>query len=63
MPFIPYLNYKPVAWTLSVVYAGGGLNSLGGIAIDGDGNAWAGDNFHRRFNLLHFNSNQSHNDG
>jgi hypothetical protein len=45
VPFIPYLNYKPVAWTLSVVYAGGGLNSLGGIAFDGDGNAWAGDNF------------------
>jgi hypothetical protein len=45
VPFIPYLNYKPAAWTLSVVYAGGGLNSLGGIAIDGDGNAWAGDNF------------------
>ncbi len=45
VPFIPYLNFPPSAWTLSLVYAGGGLNSLGGIAIDGDGNLWAGDNF------------------
>jgi len=28
-----------------LVFAGGGLNSLGGIAIDGDGNMWADDNF------------------
>ncbi|WP_346837805.1 hypothetical protein [Microbulbifer sp. SAOS-129_SWC] len=45
VPFIPYLNFAPSAWTLSLVYAGGGLNSLGGIAIDGDGNLWSGDNF------------------
>jgi len=45
VPFIPYLNFAPSAWTLSLVYAGGGLNSLGGIAIDGDGNLWADDNF------------------
>lgn len=44
-PFIPYLNFDPPAWTLSLVYAGGGLNSLGGIAIDGEGNMWADDNF------------------
>jgi hypothetical protein len=43
--FIPYLNFAPSAWTLSLVYAGGGLNSLGGIAIDGEGNMWADDNF------------------
>jgi len=43
--FIPYLNFAPGAWTLSLVYAGGGLNSLGGIAIDSEGNLWAGDNF------------------
>ena len=30
---------------MSLVYAGGGLNSLGGIAIDGEGNMWADDNF------------------
>jgi len=45
VPFIPYLSFAPRAWTLSLVYAGGGLNSLGGIAIDGEGNLWAGDNF------------------
>jgi len=28
-----------------LAYSGGGLNSLGGIAIDGDGNMWADDNF------------------
>jgi streptogramin lyase len=44
-PFIPYLAFAPSAWTLSLVYAGGGLNSLGGIGIDGEGNMWAADNF------------------
>lgn len=44
-PFIPYLSFAPSAWTLSLVYAGGGLNSPGGIAIDGEGNLWAADNF------------------
>ena len=44
-PFIPYLNFDPSAWALSLVYAGGGLNSLGGIAVDGEGNMWADDNF------------------
>jgi len=42
---IPYLNYAPGAWTLSLAFAGGGLNSLGGIAVDGEGNLWADDNF------------------
>jgi len=42
---LPYLNFAPSAWTLSLVFAGGGLNSLGGIAIDGEGNLWADDNF------------------
>jgi len=45
VPHIPHLNFAPSAWTLSLVYAGGGLNSLGGIAIDGEGNLWADDNF------------------
>jgi hypothetical protein len=40
-PFIPYLNFAPSAWTLSLVYAGGGLNSLGGIAISPDDKVWA----------------------
>ncbi len=45
VPFIPYLSFAPSAWALSLVYAGGGLNSLGGIAIDGEGNMWADNNF------------------
>jgi hypothetical protein len=45
VPFIPYLSFAPRAWTLFLVYTGGGLNSLGGIAIDGEGNMWADDNF------------------
>ncbi len=44
VPFIPYLSFAPSAWTLSLVYAGGGLNAPGGIAIDGEGNLWANDN-------------------
>jgi len=44
-PHIPYLAFAPSAWTLSLVYAGGGLNSLGGLAFDSDGNLWADDNF------------------
>jgi streptogramin lyase len=45
VPFIPYLSFAPSAWTLSLVYAGGGMNSLGGIAIDGEGNMWSDNNF------------------
>lgn len=42
---IPYLNFAPSAWTLSLVYSGGGYCGVGGIAIDGEGNMWAADNF------------------
>ncbi len=45
VPFIPYLSFAPTAWTLSLVYSGGGINSPGGIAIDAEGNMWANDNF------------------
>jgi streptogramin lyase len=45
VPFIPYLAFAPSAWTLSLVYAGGGFNSVGGLAFDADGNVWGGDNF------------------
>jgi hypothetical protein len=45
VPFIPYLSFAPSAWTLSLAYAGGGMNSLGGIAIDGEGNMWSANNF------------------
>jgi len=31
---IPYLFYAPSAWTLSLVYAGGGFYAVGGAAID-----------------------------
>jgi hypothetical protein len=44
-PFVPYLSFAPSAWTLSLVFAGGGMNSLGGIAIDGEGNMWSDNNF------------------
>ncbi len=42
---IPYLTFAPNAWTLSLVYSGGGYSGVGGIAIDGDGNMWANNNF------------------
>ena len=45
VPFIPYLAFAPSAWTLSLVYAGGGFNSVGGLAFDAEGNVWGGDNF------------------
>jgi len=45
LPLVLMPVSTPQAWTLSLLYAGGGLNSLGGIAIDGEGNLWAGDNF------------------
>jgi sugar lactone lactonase YvrE len=45
VPFIPYLAFAPSAWTLSLIYAGGGFNSVGGLAFDGEGNVWGGDNF------------------
>jgi hypothetical protein len=43
-PFIPYLSFAPSAWTLSLVFAGGGLSAPGGIAFDGEGNLWTADN-------------------
>jgi DNA-binding beta-propeller fold protein YncE len=42
---IPYLNFAPSAWTLSLVYSGGGYCGVGGIAIDGEGNMWSANNF------------------
>jgi hypothetical protein len=42
---VPYLFYAPSAWTLSLVYAGGGFSAVGGAAIDGDGNFWTNDNW------------------
>jgi hypothetical protein len=45
VPFIPYLSFAPSARTLSLFYAGRGLNSLDGITIDGEGDMWADDEF------------------
>ena len=42
---IPYLNFAPSAWTLSLVYSGGGYSGVGGIAIDSEGNMWSANNF------------------
>lgn len=44
IPFRPYLLFAPGTWTIALRYAGGGLAGLGGIAIDGEGNAWAANN-------------------
>jgi hypothetical protein len=38
--FVPYLFYAPSAWTLSLVYSGGGFYAVGGAAIDVEGNFW-----------------------
>ncbi|WP_139840134.1 hypothetical protein [Pseudoruegeria sp. SK021] len=43
--YIPYLTFAPSAWTLSLVYSGGGYSGVGGIAIDGEGNMWSNNNF------------------
>jgi hypothetical protein len=44
VPFRPYLLFAPGTWTIALRYGGGGLSGLGGIGIDGDGNAWAANN-------------------
>jgi DNA-binding beta-propeller fold protein YncE len=36
--------FAPGTWTIALRYAGGGLAGLGGIGIDGEGNAWAANN-------------------
>ncbi len=42
---IPYLFDAPSAWTLSLVYAGGGFYGVGGAAIDVEGNFWTNNNW------------------
>ena len=42
---IPYLNFAPSSWTLSLVYSGGGYSGVGGITIDREGNMWSANNF------------------
>ncbi len=45
MALVPYLFYAPSAWTLSLVYAGGGFYAVGGAAIDVEGNFWTNNNW------------------
>ena len=42
---VPYLFYAPSAWTLSLVYGGGGFYAVGGAAIDVEGNFWTNNNW------------------
>ncbi len=42
---IPYLFFPPSAWTLSLVYGGGGFYAVGGAALDQDGNFWTNNNW------------------
>ncbi|MEP3330334.1 hypothetical protein [Sedimentitalea sp.] len=42
---VPYLFYAPSAWTLSLVYGGGGFYGVGGAALDADGNFWTNNNW------------------
>ena len=42
---IPYLNFAPSAWTLSLVYSGGGYSGVGGIVVDAEGAMWSANNF------------------
>jgi hypothetical protein len=44
-PFMPYLSWAPSAWVLPLKFTGGGLSAPGKLAIDSEGNCWAGDNF------------------
>ena len=44
-PFMPYLTWAPSAWVLPLKFTGGGLSAPGKLAIDSEGNCWAGDNW------------------
>jgi hypothetical protein len=47
-PFAPGLSAAPADWTLAIVFTGGGLEaSTYGVAIDGSGNAWFVNTFHK----------------
>jgi len=45
VPFMPYLTWAPSAWVLPLKFTGGGLSAPGKLAIDSEGNCWAGDNW------------------
>jgi len=40
LPYTPALGSSPNDFTISISFAGGGLNAPQGLAIDGSGNAW-----------------------
>lgn len=43
--YLPILRYVPTAWTLSLVYTGGGLDAPGGVEFDSNGFVWTNNNF------------------
>jgi DNA-binding beta-propeller fold protein YncE len=43
--YAPTLRYVPTAWTLSLVYTGGGLDAPGGVEFDANGFVWTNNNF------------------
>jgi hypothetical protein len=45
VPFMPYLNWAPGAWTLPLKFTGGGYVAGGKCMFDSEGNLWVGDNF------------------
>jgi hypothetical protein len=45
VPFMPYLNWAPSAWTLPLKFTGGGYVAGGKCMFDSEGNLWVGDNF------------------
>ena len=45
VPYMPYLNWVPAAWTLPLKFTGGGYVAGGKCMFDSEGNLWVGDNF------------------
>jgi hypothetical protein len=45
VPYMPYLNWAPSAWTLPLRFTGGGYVAGGKCMFDSEGNLWVGDNF------------------
>jgi len=45
VPYMPYLNWAPGAWTLPLKFTGGGYVAGGKCMFDSEGNLWVGDNF------------------
>jgi hypothetical protein len=45
VPYMPYLNWAPSAWTLPLKFTGGGYVAGGKCMFDSESNLWVGDNF------------------